>query len=598
MAGAETTGAALEISKIDLAYRGRGDAAIPLVHEASLRVGSGKIHALVGESGSGKTLLARSIVRLLPPGIRIGGGAIRFGGRDLTACTDKDMLAIRGKEIGFVFQEPMLSLNPAIRIGEQMAEGLRRHLGLPKDEIRARSIEMLERVSMSSPEQALDRFPHEFSGGMRQRIMLASVLALRPSLLLADEPTTALDAVIQRDVLDIMTELTRDLGTSVLLITHDLGLVAQYAEEVTVMEKGRVVETGLADDVIGCPRQDYTRKLLMACPTRKPRAPVADDAKIVLNVEDLTMRYADAPAWPWQRRVEVEAVKRLSLSLKAGQTLAIVGESGSGKTTVGRAVMGLRAASDGLVEIGGTELVASDRRLLRRLRRQAQIVFQDPASSLDPRYRVGALVEEGLTLAGTLSAAERRHKAVVALADVGLAEAYLERFPHELSGGQRQRVAIARAIILDPKIIVADEAVSALDVTVQAQVLDLLDRLQKEKGFAYLFISHDLGVVEQISDRIVVMRKGRVVEAASRERLFDGPIHPYTRQLLTASVEVRETGEGRFAVKRREPPPAAARAGVSFYDGVGPYCLRELDPGHLVAVADQPSTSERFGEPV
>lgn len=583
---AATVEPALEISALDITLNRRRSASVSLVRDVSLKAGQGRIHALVGESGSGKTLLARSIVQLLPPAITVGSGRIMFNGRDLASCSQAEMRRVRGREIGFVFQEPMLSLNPAIRVGEQMAEGMRHHLRISPEEIRHRSLEMLRRVSMKDPERALRSFPHEFSGGMRQRIMLASVLALRPSLLIADEPTTALDAIIQRDVLDIMVELTRELGTSVMLITHDLGLVAQYADEVTVMQTGQVKETGPAARVIQKPQDPYTRNLLAACPKRQPRAPIDADSPVVLRIEDLHMRYRGGAVWPWQRSSEIQAVAGLGLWLRAGETLAVVGESGSGKTTVGRAVMGLRPASSGSIEVAGDMLDLKDSAGMRQLRCNAQIVFQDPASSLDPRLRVGALVGEGLRLVKGTGSKERADRVATALLDVGLGPEFANRLPHELSGGQRQRVAIARAIVLAPKLIVADEAVSALDVTVQAQVLALLSRLQQEKGFAYLFISHDLGVVEQIADRIVVMRGGRVIEAAARDDLFDRPYHPYTRRLLAASAEVREQGDGSFKVQRRQPPPLSeAQADLPFFQDGQEFALRAVAPDHLVALS-------------
>ena len=587
----------LEVNGLDIALFRRRRKILPLVNNVSLDVGQGRIHAVVGESGSGKTLMARSIVGLLPPGIRIAGGGIRFAGRDLVQADAHAMQKVRGREIGFVFQEPLLSLNPALRVGEQIAEGMRRHLRMSREEIRQASIDMLRRVSIRDPAGALRRFPHEFSGGMRQRIMLASVLALRPSLLIADEPTTALDAIIQRDVLDIMNDLVRDLGASVILITHDLGLVARYADDATVMRRGGVVEAGSAGSVIGRPQAAYTRDLLSACPTRKKRPGVAPDKPPILDVDNLVMRYRGRSSWPWRRAPEVEAVSGVSLSLRPGETLAVVGESGSGKTTLGRAIMGLRAASAGGVKVAGASVDLRNRDALRTLRRNAQIVFQDSASSLDPRYRVGALVAEGLKLIADISRDERKTRVLRALADVGLGAEFTGRYPHELSGGQRQRVAIARAAVLDPKLIVADEPVSALDVTVQAQVLDLMARIQREKGFAYLFISHDLGVVEQISDRIAVMCKGRVVEMASRDDLFDHPVHPYTRDLLSASVEVKATGGGTFAVSLRKPGPASGFEHLSFYNGAGAYALREVAPGRHVAVSPSPITGNFVGEP-
>ncbi|MCJ2877578.1 ABC transporter ATP-binding protein [Rhizobium pusense] len=548
-----------------------------LVEDLSLEVTPASIHAVVGESGSGKTLTARAAVKLLPPGISITSGSICLAGQNIVPLSEKQMEAIRGKDAGFVFQEPMLSLNPALRVGEQMAEGLRRHLRLGEDEIRACCIEMLERVSLRDPEGALRRYPHEFSGGMRQRIMLASVMALRPSLLIADEPTTALDAIIQRDVLDIMTELSRDMAVSVLLITHDLGLVGQYADEVTIMRRGHCVEAGPSSEVIRSPRSDYARALLAACPKRMPRPPVAAAAPL-LRVEDLSVRYQIPAKWPWQRPVPFEAVSGVSLDIRPGETVAIVGESGSGKSTMGRAVLGLRAIHSGRVVFDGAPVNPADATAMRALRRDMQVVFQDPASSLDPRMRVADLVSEGLRLDGRISAATRRERAITALSEVALGEEFADRHPHELSGGQRQRVAIARAIVLHPRLIVADEAVSALDVTVQAQVLALLDGLQKKHGFAYLFITHDLGVVEQIADRVVVMKSGRVVETAPRDRLFDTPFHDYTCRLLSASAELTENGSGHFEVQRRQVSPRPVPHNAAPRHGG----LVEVAPDHLV----------------
>lgn len=573
---------ALAISDVEITLSRRSQEPVRLVKSASLTLGKGRIHAIVGESGSGKTLLARSIVRLLPPAIGVTGGQILFNGRDLLALPEKEMLRVRGLQIGFVFQEPMLSLNPSLRIGAQMREGLAYHLKLSTEEIRQRCIDMLESVSIRDPEGAFNRYPHEFSGGMRQRIMLASVLALRPQLLIADEPTTALDAIIQRDVLDIMTDLTRDLGTSVLLITYDLGLVGQYAEDVTVMQSGNVRESGSAADVIRRPKHPYTLGLLSACPTRQPRKLVKQAAPTVLRIEDVEMRYRGEARLPWRRAPDFHAVKGVSLDVKEGETVAIVGESGSGKTTLGRAVVGLRPTAAGSVELTGCRVDIGDRASLRNLRMTAQIVFQDPASSLDPRFRIKALVGEGLKLVRGMSDSEHSRRVKQAMSDVGLDPHFGDRFSHELSGGQRQRVALARAIILEPKLIVADEPVSALDVTVQAQVLELLGQLQEEKGFAYLFISHDLGVVEQIADRIVVMRDGRVMEAARRDDIYDRPHHPYTRRLLAASAQVRRQGDGTFQVSRREPPVVAQ---ADYYETGSDYALRQVGADHFVAVS-------------
>ncbi|MCG7393393.1 ABC transporter ATP-binding protein [Microvirga sp. ACRRW] len=571
------------VDALSISLRNRFGETRSIVNAVDVSVHSGEIRAIVGESGSGKTMLARSLVKLLPPGMEITDGRIEFAGSDLTAANETTMRSIRGRGIGFVFQEPMLSLNPALRIGDQMAEGLRLHLNLSKEEIRERSLAMLHRVRLKDPEAALEAYPHEFSGGMRQRIMLASVLMLEPKLLIADEPTTALDAVIQRDVLDIMVELTRDLGTALLLITHDLGLVGQYANTVSVMRKGEVVEQGHVSDVISRPREEYTRNLLTACPKRRPRS-IREQSTPVLEIDKVTLLYAGKKRWPFSASTGVRAVSDVSFDVRPGETVSVVGESGSGKTSLGRVILGLRAATEGQVRFRGKPVDPNDRVSMRQMRRSLQVVFQDPGSSLDPRMRVKDLVAEGLRHVEGLDAKEKLARVLTSVADVGLDENFLNRFPHELSGGQRQRVAIARAIVMRPELIVLDEPVSALDVTIQAQVLDLLDELQRRYGFAYLFVSHDLGVVEQVSDRVVVMYRGRIVEMGSRDQLFDHPQHPYTRRLLAASAEIQQQTDGSFTIRRRSPQEAAPPPGQSFYDGAGSYDLMPATDGHLVAV--------------
>ncbi len=573
---------ALAAIRVDtLAVELRGGAR--LVDGVSLEVAPGSVHAVVGESGSGKTLLARSILGLLPPGVRIASGRILFDGLDLARLGQGQLRAIRGKSIGMVFQEPMVSLNPCLRIGEQMAESLRIHTAHSGDEIRRMSIAMLERIRLRDPAGALRAYPHEFSGGMRQRIMLASVLLMRPRLLIADEPTTALDAIIQEEVLDIMVELTRELGTAVLLITHDLGLVGRYAQDVTVMRKGRIVEAGTVAQLLAHPREAYTRELLAAVPRRGGPPPQRDSRAPLLEVAGLTVAFAGKRRWPWSPRTELLAVNAASFTVDAGETVAVVGESGSGKTTLGRALLRLKQARAGRVLFGGEDVLDASPARLRELRREMQIVFQDPASSLDPRMRVRELVGEGLRHAGPMSAAQRRERIDTTLREIGLGEGFAERFPHELSGGQRQRVAIGRAIVLAPKLVVADEPVSALDVTIQAQIVQLLKRLQAEHGFAYVFISHDLGVVEAIASRVAVMLRGHIVELAPRERFYARPGHPYSRRLLNASVEVRGDEQSGYAIYPRRvaesPPPPGRR----FFEGDAAPELVEVAPEHWVA---------------
>ena len=554
-----------------------------LVDDVSLAVDAGRIHAVVGESGSGKTLLARSILGLLPPGMRIVAGRIDFEGLDLARLPQAQMRRIRGKSIGLVFQEPMVSLNPCIRIGEQMAEALRIHTRHTEDEIRRMSLAMLQRIRLRDPEGALRAYAHEFSGGMRQRIMLASVLMMRPRLLIADEPTTALDAVIQKEVLDIMVELTRELGTAVLLITHDLGLVGQYAQDVTVMRKGKVVEAGAVADVLARPREAYTRELLAAVARGAAEPAARDAAAPLLEVGGLTVAFPAKRLWPWSPPAEHVAVNAASFSVDVGETVALVGESGSGKTTLGRALLRLKEPRAGRVLYRGEDVLRASAARLRELRREMQIVFQDPASSLDPRMRVRDLVGEGLRHAAPLAEAERRARVDATLREIGLGEGFAERFPHELSGGQRQRVAIGRAIVMGPKLIVADEPVSALDVTIQAQIVQLLKRLQDEHGFAYVFISHDLGVVEEIASRVAVMLRGHIVELAPRARFYAQPLHPYSRRLLNASVEVRGDEAAGYAIFPRRVAESAPPPGRRFFEGEGTPELVEAAPGHWVA---------------
>ncbi|HEX7061211.1 MAG TPA: ABC transporter ATP-binding protein [Woeseiaceae bacterium] len=563
----------------------------PVVDRASLELAPGEIHGLVGESGSGKTMIARAVLGLLPPGAQIAGGSIAFRGRELTAMPAAEMRRLRGGEIGMIFQEPMMSLNPALTIGVQMAEAMRLHTPATRAAIRAQSIAMLERVQMPDPAGCLARYPHEFSGGMRQRIMLASVLMLRPKLLLADEPTTALDVLIQKEVLEIMLEIVRDLGTAVLLITHDLGLVARYCQAVTVLRRGVVVERGPVAERLARPQHPYTRELLAALP-RRPETPgtTAGDVRTppLVEVRDLEVTFAKKAMLPWRRAHVVRAVDGVSFTIRPRETLAVVGESGSGKTTLGRAILRLVEKSGGRLLVDGRDTDGLGNAALRELRREMQIVFQDPYSSLDPRQRIGRIVGEGLRLVPGLSATERKARVARILAEVGIEPDWSRRFPHELSGGQRQRIGIARAIVSRPRLVVADEAVSALDLTVQAQVLELLKRLQARFEFSYLFITHDLGVVEQIADRVIVMYRGRIVEMAPADGLFDRPHHPYTCELLNAVPELAGNAEHGYRLAQREhlvpPPPAGMRVDQRYAGrGDAPVSLIEVTPGHVAA---------------
>jgi len=508
----------------------------PLVHDLSFDVKPGEFLAVVGESGSGKTMAARAILQLLPPGISQTGGRIVFDGEDLSTRDVKAMRPIRGPGIGMVFQEPMVSLNPVHRISEQMAEGLRMHTGLSAEEIRARSLDMLRRVQIADPERCMHAYPHEFSGGMRQRIMLASVMLLKPRLLIADEPTTALDTLSQREVLDLMVGLARDNGTAVLLITHNLGLVGRYAQRAIVLEKGRLVETGDVPGILVEPKQAYTRKLVDALPRRQPAkaANPAQQQQPLVQVRGLCVSYPGARAGLFKRNAPVRVIDSLDLDIHPGEMVALVGGSGSGKTTLGRAILRLAPSHSGQILFRGEDVRTADRAALHRFRLACQLVFQDPFSSLDPRMRVQDIVAEPLRHLPAFDAAARERRMKETLDEVGL-DGLGARYPHELSGGQRQRVAIARALVRRPAFVVADEPVSALDMTIQAQVLRLFQSLQQHHGFACLFISHDLAAIEQIADRVIVMERGRIVEQGARDAVFDDPRHAYTQALLAAT---------------------------------------------------------------
>jgi len=552
---------------------------LPLVRDVSFDLAAGEIVAVVGESGSGKTMVSRAVLDLLPPGVVRTGGAIRLAGIDLARLDRNAMRKVRGGAVGMVFQEPMTSLNPAMPVGRQLEEALRLHTGCNRGERRRRILAMLERVAIPDPERCLAAYPHEFSGGMRQRIMLASVMLPKPKLLIADEPTTALDAVVQAEVMALMAELARENGTAVLLVSHDLSMVAHFARRVVVMQAGAVVEQGATEALLLSPQHPYTRRLLEALPRRGPARPPADGPPVV-EVRDLVVDYAGR-----RRLVGRAAAKRavdgVSLVVRPGETVAIVGGSGSGKTSLGKAIIGLVPTAGGAVLFRGTDPFADRRRLLD-FRLGSQVVFQDPYSSLDPRMRVGAIVGEPLRHDAGLSARQKQARVVEALADVGLDEGHLGRYPHQLSGGQRQRVAIARAIVRRPAFVIADEPVSALDMTVQKQILALLAELQARYGFACLFISHDLAAVEQVADRVLVMEHGRIVEEGPRDRVFDAPRHAYTRRLLSAMTVLGAVGDD-FALARRGGGWSAAAA-----DGAPPAAGRGGAPENPVALAAGP----------
>ncbi|RYB01558.1 ABC transporter ATP-binding protein [Lichenibacterium ramalinae] len=502
---------------------------------------------LAGESGSGKSLTALALMRLLPAAsLRVAGGSIRLDGCELAGLSERAFRPLRGRDIAMVFQEPMTSLNPVMTVGAQLMESIRAY-GRESGDARGRARDALDAVQISDPARRLGQYPHELSGGMRQRVMIAMALARRPKVLIADEPTTALDVTVQAEILRLMRDLRRDFATSILLITHDMGVVAEMADRVAVMRAGRIVEQGPVLDVFERPREATTRELLAAVPrlgalrgtdgpprlgpaTAKPSAPAAEPVP-ALVVHDLSVTYG-AGGW-FRRGALAPAVAGVCFDLAPGQTLGLVGESGSGKSTTGKAVLGL-VPFTGHVAVDGTAIAGLSARDMKPVRRRAQMIFQDPYASLDPRMTAGDAIAEPLAIHGIGCRAERRDRVAELLRRVHLPPEHASRFPHEFSGGQRQRLCIARALALEPTLIVADESVSALDATVRARVLDLLLELQEELGLAFLFISHDMAVVERMSHRVAVMRSGRIVESGSRREVFETPRDPYTRALLDA----------------------------------------------------------------
>jgi len=522
---------------------------LEVVKNVSFSVAPGEIVGIVGESGSGKTLAARSIMALEPPAIRRTAGSIRFEGKDLARLPPGELRRLRGSRIGMVFQEPMTSLNPSMLIGRQLDEGLALHRDIDAKERRALILDMLRRVGIKDPEGALAAYPHQFSGGMRQRIMLASVMLLRPALLIADEPTTALDAVVQRDVLELMVELTREHGTAVLMISHDLSMVARYTDRIIVMCKGEIVEQGNTQDLLRHPRHPYTQKLLAAMPRRLPKRDLSTSVEPIVEVRGLVVEYRGRQGF-FRKEPGKRALHGVSLAVRPREVVALVGGSGSGKTTLGRAIAGLLDPADGEIRFAGRPVRrASESWANYRL--NCQMVFQDPYSSLDPRMSIADIVREALRLVPEMAHREKVDRVREILHDVGLDDTFAGRYPHELSGGQRQRVAIARALVRRPAFVIADEPVSALDVTVRAQVLDLFADLQQRHGFSCLFISHDLGVVEQIADRVIVMQDGQIVEEGDRDTIFDQPQNPYTVKLLSAIPALEGTASGGVRLRWR-----------------------------------------------
>jgi len=522
----------LEVEDLAISYR-TGDRDQRVVHGVSFKVMPGEVVALVGESGSGKTTTAQAVLGLLAGNGKVEGGAIRLNGTDIVHWSQKRLDGIRGAVVSLIPQDPGSSLNPVRTIGAQLAEVLQIHKRGDRKTIQARVIELLERVGLTPAEMRARQYPHELSGGMRQRVLIAIAVALNPALIVADEPTSALDVTVQRRILDLIDELRRENGTAVLLVTHDLGVAADRADRLVVLQEGRIQELGAVNDVLAAPSSAYTRRLLSDAPSLGKPRPVrilADNQDFAIDVEGLTH---DFPLTGGAAKT-FRALDGVSFKVRRGSTHAIVGESGSGKTTAVRSVVGFLKPTAGRILVDGIDLTTLKGEALRRFRKHIQLVYQNPYGSLDPRQTIARIVEEPLLNFESIPAADRARKVRDMLNRVGLSESFLERHPRALSGGQRQRVAIARALVLDPRVLVLDEAVSALDVTVQAQILSLLDELQKTLGLTYLFVSHDLAVVRQISDTVSVMHKGRQVDGGPIETVFGRPDSAYTRELIDA----------------------------------------------------------------
>ena len=568
-----------------------------VIRNISLHVDAGETVAIVGESGSGKSVTALSTMRLLPAGRSRVEGRILLDGRDLLKASDREMRSVRGGSIGMIFQEPMTSLNPVFTIGNQIAEALVLHRGMSWKEAEAETLRLMDRVRIPAAKSRLHEYPHKFSGGMRQRVMIAMALASRPKLLIADEPTTALDVTIQAEILHLLRELQREENMGVLFITHDMGVVAEIADRTMVMFRGDMIETGPTSEIFESPKAVYTKSLLAsiprlgtmgaaAAPKRFPEVdpatgeaadgsemkPVAQTVEPILKVDNLAMRF-DLP------NGRVHAVEDVSFDLRPGETLSLVGESGCGKSTTGRAIIRLLTPTAGSIMIDGQDVTKAGSRALRDMRRISQMIFQDPFASLNPRITVGSAIAEPILAHGLMGRRDAKARVAELLEQVGLSAKMADRHPHEFSGGQRQRISIARALALEPKFIVADEAVSALDVSVKAQVSNLLLDLQQEHGLAYLFISHDMAVVERMSHRVAVMFLGEIVEIGPRAAIFDNPQHPYTQRLISA-VPIPDPGR-----RGQTPSPLSEeiKSPVRPFDYVVPKrTYREVSPGHFV----------------
>jgi peptide/nickel transport system ATP-binding protein len=577
-------------------------------HEAvkgiSFDVSANETLALVGESGSGKSVTALSIMRLLPESAALSG-RISLGGTNVLTLKESELRQLRGSEVGMIFQEPMTSLNPVLTVGFQVAEALGYHRGLSGKEAEAEALRLFDRVRIPDAKRRFDQYPHTFSGGMRQRVMIAMALACRPRLLIADEPTTALDVTVQAEILTLLADLQRETGTAILFITHDMGVVAEIADRVIVMRHGQIVEDRAALDLFAAPEHDYTRMLLAAVPRlgdmrgevlpRRFSQPAPASAEVslqaaqaksagvapLLTVESLVTRFPVHGGFLSRKTGHVHAVENVSFALAPGETLSLVGESGCGKSTTGRSILRLVEPTSGAVRFGDTNILASDGTALRDVRRRIQMIFQDPFGSLDPRQTVGSAIAEPILVNGLATRAEARDRVAHLMERVGLNPSQVTRFPHEFSGGQRQRLCIARALALDPRVVIADEAVSALDVSIKAQVVDLMLDLQEEFGLSYLFISHDMAVVERVSHRVAVMLLGRIVEIGPRSAIIENPQHPYTKRLLGA-VPIPDPARRRIKASGSQQAEEL-KSPIRPLGYVAPaQQFREVAPGHFV----------------
>ena len=537
--------ALLDVNSLNIRFAGDGHP-VQAVAGVDFRIGAGETMALLGESGSGKSVTALGITRLLPKSAEIGGSVL-FNGTDLLALPEGRLRAIRGGHIAMIFQEPQTSLNPALAVGVQVGETLQQHRGLRGNARRDKVIELLEAVGIPEPGRRMDDYPHQFSGGMKQRVMLAIALAGEPELLIADEPTTALDVTTQARILVLLKQIQRDTGMALLFITHDLAVASQVADRVAVMQEGRIVETGSARQFFDRPQHPYSKKLLASLPdpsARRTEKTLSPDTP-VLRVSGLKVQFPVQTGFFGAAAGYLRAVDGVSLDLKRGRTLAVVGESGSGKTTLGKGILQLLKPAGGAVCLEGENLLEASPAQLRSKRTHMQIVFQDPFSSMNPQMMVKDLIEEGMLSLGTgKTAAERQAVVDELLIQVGLEPDYKYRYPHEFSGGQRQRICIARALAVRPKLLVCDEPTSALDVTVQARILALLASLQEELGLAYLFITHNISVISSFAHEVAVMYRGRIVEQGATDAVLASPQHEYTRTLLSAVPKIRVQGLG------------------------------------------------------